>query len=342
MAEESWEEEFDPDMDAETFILQYELDDHAAAALRSSPEEAVRSVISQGPPSGHNNSALIMSRLRQVNEGTDQDWDTFISMVDDKAKEVFLAQSEEVMQAVMEQGPLVGTNPSAILMARIRKAGGTQQGSCRRVAKRSNLPTVSATAAGQGVVRGGRQPHGSALQGLGQALCKLSSDMWNFDVPAATLVATFKNVLKSRVAAVAAAQMTTVAAVLPVSDEWPEWPEASAEDISSEPRKKKARQAGSVAATGHQQAMDIQISDDDREQRREAVLAEVVRMVKEAGGSMPLQDIGSPQLTELRKGAVANISKFLSSRPDMVKVSNEGNGRSPTVSLAASGPMWLY
>jgi len=336
MAEEAWEEEFDPDMDAETFILQYELDDDAAAALRSSPEEAVRSVISQGPPSGHNNSALIMSRLRQVNEGTDQDWDTFISMVDDKAKEVFLAQSEEVMQAVMEQGPLVGTNPSAILMGRIRKAGGTRQGSCSRVAKRSHLPTVSATAAGQGVVRGGRQPQVSALQGLGQSLCKLSSDMWNFDVPAVTLVATFKHVLKTREAAIAAAPMRTVAAALPVSDEWPEWPEASAEDVSSEPRKKKARQSGSVAATGYQQAMDIRISDDDREQRREAVLAEVVRMVQEAGGSMPLQDIGSPRLTELRKGAVANFSKFLSSRPDMLKVSNEGNGKSPTVSLPAS------
>jgi len=82
--------------------------------------------------------------------------------------------------------------------------------------------------------------------------------------------------------------------------------------------------------------MDIQISDDDREQRREAVLAEVVRMVQEAGGSMPLQDIGSPRLTELRKGAVANFSKFLSSSPDMVNVSNEGNGKSPTVSLPAS------
>merc|ERR1712129_67669 len=238
-------------------------------------------------------------------------------------------------------GPLFGSNPSAILMARIRKAGGTL-GSGRRVAK-STMPTVLTNASSQGVVRGGRQPHaqarvasnsagpqGSALQGLGLSLCKLNSDMWNFDVPGATLVAAFKDVVKTREAAVAAPQMTTVAAVPIVSDEWPEWSTASAEDISSEPKKKKTKQEGSAAATGHQQVMDIQFSSDDRDQRREAVLAEVVRMVQEAGGSMPLQDIGSPQLTELHKGAVANLSKFLSSRQDMVMVSNDGDGRSPT------------
>merc|ERR1712129_534365 len=160
-------------------------------------------------------------------------------------------------------GPLFGSNPSAILMARIRKAGGTL-GSGRRVAK-STMPTVLTNASSQGVVRGGRQPHaqarvasnsagpqGSALQGLGLSLCKLNSDMWNFDVPGATLVAAFKDVLKTREAAVAAAQRTTVPAVPTVSDEWPEWPAASAEDISPEPKKKKTKQAGSAAATGHQ------------------------------------------------------------------------------------------
>mmetsp|Transcript_93791 Transcript_93791/g.186024 ORF Transcript_93791/g.186024 Transcript_93791/m.186024 type:complete len:244 (+) Transcript_93791:71-802(+) len=236
MAGEAWEDEFDPEMDAETFILQYELDDRAAASLRSSPEEVVRGVISEGPPTGENPSAQIMARVRQMSEDTAQDWDTFISVVDDRAKEVFAAQSQELIQAVMEEGPLNGSNPSAILMARIRKAGGTQN-SGRRVAK-SKVPNGSA----QTVVRGGRQPHvkagqassssesQSGLHGLGLALCKLNNDMWNFDVPAATVIATFKNVLKKREATVAAAQATPAQ-----SGEWPEW----AED---EPRKKKAKQ----------------------------------------------------------------------------------------------------
>lgn len=363
MAEEVWEEEFDYEMDAETFILQYELDEDAAAALRSSPEEVVQSVISQGPPTGENPSALVMGRLRQVSADSVQDFDTFISMVDQKAKEAFAAQSEELIQAVMEEGPLIGVNPSAILMARIRKAGGTLVPG-RRVAK-SNVNNGLAKALGGGVVRGGRQPRAQAteasnfavpqnlaLQGLGVSLCKLNSDMWNFDVPGAMLIATFKNVLKTREGAVAGVRKTHVAAVpaavaavrdshmavLPtVSEEWPEWPEASAEDTSSEPKKKKARQAGHAAVTSHQQAMDVSLSEEDREQRREAVLAEVVQMLQDAGGSMRLQDIGSKHLTDLRKGAVANLSKFLSSRPDMVTLSNEDNGGKlgPTVSLAA-------
>jgi len=351
MAGEAWEDEFDPEMDAETFILQFELDDDAAAAMRSSPEEVVRSVISQGPPSGDNPSALIMARIRQVSEDTAQDWDTFISMVDEKAKEVFSVQSEEIVQAVMEQGPLFGSNPSAILMARIRKAGGSTVGGGRRVAK-PKVPNGLVKTSGNAGAWGGRQQYDQAggtsnsLQGLGLSLCKLNGDMWNFDVPAATLIATFKNVLKTRETAVVtargtpvaavAAPKTPVAAVPTLSDEWPEGPAASAEDMSFEPKRKKARKAGDAAVTSHQQAMDVPLSEEDRERRREAVLAEVVQMLQGAGGSMLLQDVGSKHLTDLRKGAVANLSKFLSSRSDMVTIENDGDSkRGPTVSLVA-------
>merc|ERR1712032_340196 len=130
------------------------------------------------------------------------------------------------------------------------------------------------------------------------------------------------------------APKTLVAAVptLPtLSDEWPEEPAASAEDMSFEPKRKKARKAGDASVTSHQQAMDVPLSEEDRERRREAVLAEVVQMLQGAGGSMPLQDVGSKHLTDLRKGAVGNLSKFLSSRSDMVTIENDGDSkRGPT------------
>merc|ERR1740123_1664429 len=118
------EEEYNwwDEMDTETFIEQWNLDERAAAALRASSEEAVRSIISQGPILGDNPSAIVISRLRQVGGDSEQDWDTFVSMIDAKAKDTFSAQSEEVIQAVMAEGPLVGSNPSAILIGRIRKA----------------------------------------------------------------------------------------------------------------------------------------------------------------------------------------------------------------------------
>jgi len=363
MADEGCENEFDPEMDVETFIWQYELDENAAAALRSSPEDVVKSVISQGPPTGTNPSALIMARLREVSAETTQDWDSFISVVDERAKELFCAQSEELQQTVMAEGPLFGSNPSAILMARIRKAGGTTRGG-GSVAK-VKAPTSL------GVQRGGRQlqastcagfakssGQGLALQNLGLSLCKLNGDMWNFDVPAETLLATFKSALKAREtavatfnsvpktrkAAVASVGKPPVAAVSAVSEEcsaeWPEeeWPEEEwpVGNVSLEPVKKKARQAGGVSLVSKQQMSDGLLSEDDKEQRREAVLAEVVQMLTDAGGSMLLQDIGSKHLTDLRKGAVANLSKFLSSRPDMVTVVANDGDRCPTVSLATA------
>lgn len=353
------EYEFDAEIDVETFILEYELDENAAAALRSSPDDVVASVISQGPPSGNNPSALIMSRLRQVSADTAQDCDSFASMVDERAKELFYAQSEEIMQTVMAEGPLFGSNPSAILMARIRKAGGSMG------AKAKPQGGSLAKTSGAGGLRGGRQSHvqasatsaapqGLAMQNLGVSLCKLNSDMWNFDVPAEALAATFKSLIKARATAVATfksapktreaagarVRKPAVPAVSAVSEEWveeltgewpeeewpeEEWPEG---DVSLEPKKKKAKQAGGASHA------DAPLSEDDREQRREAVLAEVVRMLTDAGGSMLMQDIGSKELTDLRKGAVANLSKFLSSRPDVVTVTNDGE-RCPTVSLVA-------
>lgn len=57
-------------------------------------------------------------------------------------------------------------------------------------------------------------------------------------------------------------------------------------------------------------------------------------MLEEAGGTMPLQNLGSKELTDLRKGAVGNLGKFLSSRPEAVTVEASGPNNMMMVSLA--------
>merc|ERR1712150_238339 len=95
-----------------------------------------------------------------------------------------------------------------------------------------------------------------------------------------------------------------------------DWPEQDLpEDDSAkqvEPPKKKAKLAAGAAGVAMPQAREL--PEDMRAQRQEEVLQEVLRLLQEAGGTMPLQNLGSKELTDLRKGAVANLGKFLSSR----------------------------
>merc|ERR1712007_153372 len=159
-----------------------------------------------------------------------------------------------------------------------------------------------------GMPNSATMPQGDALQSLAAVLCKLNSDVWNFDVPPKDVLATFKEALAARESALA-----TV-----VGDNQP---------TDFEPRRKKQRQLG-----GDQ----LQPPEDHR---RELVLQEVVRILEANGGALSLHKIGTKSLSDLRKGVVGNLRSFLMSRPDvfaMTEQESEGNGSSPLVSLVGA------
>lgn len=352
--EEEWEW---GEHDVESFIAEYEPDEDAANCLRTQSAEIVQSVLSEGPLMGTNPSAILMSRIRTALSAAATDWQSFLSVVDEQARELFMAQGQEVMDAVMEEGSLVGNNPSAILMGRIRKAkqalgaGGGKAGTSKTTdaghAKRRLAGAAGggrAAAAGGGRVAGSTNfvspgvvsqpkaqqkaqvrasdlswPQGEALQHLASQLCQTNSAFWDFDVSQEDLIVKFKEALKARrIAAKAVAEV-------PVQEEWPEeWAEEQPADGAAEgaepPTKKARRAAGDGAAAPP--ARDL--SKDQIELRREDVLKEVLRLLNDAGGSTPLQSLGSKELGELRKGAVGNLAKFLASRPEVTTDSSSG------------------
>jgi len=353
-AEWDWEEE--EEGDAESFIAEYELDEAAAHALRAQCSEVVKNVISQGPLVGNNPSAILMSRIRQATSCAATDWESFLEVVDESAREQFLALDRQVMDAVMEEGPLNGNNPSAILVGRIRKARQSLDANGSKTVDASKRATdadiasrrrasalgggpASRGAAQQQVVRrqaqqqapqkrqvresGQSWPQGQALQHLASLLCHVNSAMWDLDVPHEDVVATVKEALKARKAAVAAV----------AEAEWPEeaWPEDdSAKQV--EPPKKKAKSTTSNGGGAMPQAREL--PKDERELRQVEVLQEVLRLLQKAGGTMALQNLGSKELTDLRKGAVGNLGKFLSSCPEAVTMEASGPNKMMMVSLA--------
>jgi len=320
--EEEWEMHT---MDLETLIASYGIDDSAAQALRSCSEDALGRIMAKGPLTGDNPSALIMSRIRDEADGAAEDPEAFIAMLDDQAKKVWHQQPEGVKQLIMEEGALLGYNPSAILMGRLRKAKDKFKASGGAAAAvRAPQPGVkvvvkpkkgSARKAAAGAAEDGSGLTGSAaLHCLGVQLGQWNSACWDFDVPRADLMASVKAILDTRDAAAAAA--------------YEQWPAAD------EPQRKRARQA---PAGGDRAGQDL-LTDAEKEQQRDALLSEVIRMLGDNGGEMLLQDIGSKHLTDLRTGAIGSktsLSKFLATRPDVVRITSpaDGSSASPTVTL---------
>lgn len=331
MAQEE-EEDWDDGMDCETFIESQGIDDDAANALRSCSKELFGRIVAQGPLTGENPSALVMARIRDEGNQGVEDPEEFLAAVDDRAREVFIELHEDVRRIIMDDGPLIGHNPSAILMGRCRKAkdaskkpvgagsgraaerAAAQQPGVKVVVKKKAARAAQSAAVGAAGAESGRAG-GAALHCLGTELCQLNAAFWDFDVSRADVMASMTAILDTREAA--AAEATTA---------WEEWPAAR------EPPKKRMRQSPAAAYGSEQRSQDAPTSDADQEGKREAVLAEVLRMLEEAGGHMTLQDMGSKHLTDLRKGAVANLSKFLSSRPDLLELTSSFTG-SPLVRL---------
>eukprot|EP00927_Polykrikos_kofoidii_P023395 TRINITY_DN21582_c0_g1_i2.p1 TRINITY_DN21582_c0_g1~~TRINITY_DN21582_c0_g1_i2.p1 ORF type:complete len:407 (+),score=78.25 TRINITY_DN21582_c0_g1_i2:79-1221(+) len=152
--------EWHADMDVESFILGEWVDEDAANALRAQSPEIAAAVIALGPLQGENPSALIMSRIKEcINKEYDgTDIDGFLALVDDRARQCLTDCSQAVIDHVMEQGPLNGANPSAILMARLRT-------SKRVVKEMGGLISAGGHGGGSGGKGGGGGGSGGIMRG---------------------------------------------------------------------------------------------------------------------------------------------------------------------------------
>lgn len=147
--------------DVHSFASENGVDSKCMDALLSATPECQEYVISRGPASGRNPSAMIMGRIKKWEDehegaaqvsnhqassydeadegGLVQQVEDFIveSLVDEKCADTLRQQTYEVQAAVLNQGPVEGRNPSAMVMGRIATAarvgvagggGGQRQG----------------------------------------------------------------------------------------------------------------------------------------------------------------------------------------------------------------------
>eukprot|EP00930_Biecheleria_cincta_P039238 TRINITY_DN26997_c0_g1_i1.p1 TRINITY_DN26997_c0_g1~~TRINITY_DN26997_c0_g1_i1.p1 ORF type:complete len:772 (-),score=139.95 TRINITY_DN26997_c0_g1_i1:156-2471(-) len=150
-AQDSSQNEVDG-QELENFIVDCELDERAAEALRTASPHAQRAVMDRGPlTSARNPSGALMARLRDAQSGKGQQresWqpeyssgyqapaqqdggvdegelENFLAEcnVDERAAEAVRTAEPHVQRAVIDRGPLTGArNPSGALMARLRDA----------------------------------------------------------------------------------------------------------------------------------------------------------------------------------------------------------------------------
>lgn len=129
----------------EAFIRDNQVDAFAASTLRGLPQPILRDVLAEGSITGTNTSAVLMGRIRTVERkhaaakslgGADRSLGggdcekaedvvtQFIAdnSIDAGAEEAFRSLDPELQKQVIEEGPLRGTtNPSAVMMSRIRR-----------------------------------------------------------------------------------------------------------------------------------------------------------------------------------------------------------------------------
>merc|ERR1711871_583263 len=93
-----------------------------------SPPEIVDYVISQGPCTGRNPSAMVMGRIKKAQQevsasGLEMEVQQFIADngLDDKVAEQLMSCSPDCQVAVLNHGPATGRNPSAMVVGRIKK-----------------------------------------------------------------------------------------------------------------------------------------------------------------------------------------------------------------------------
>lgn len=112
----------------ERFLTQNCVDVSAGQALRSAPPEVQRQVLTDKPLQGcHNPSAVLMANIRRAMsadiQGNGSDaiahW-AQQNNLDRNAEASLRSLPPDFQSKVMEMGPVLGTNPSAILMGRIR------------------------------------------------------------------------------------------------------------------------------------------------------------------------------------------------------------------------------
>jgi hypothetical protein len=112
-------------MDPEhAFCTENGVDDRATGSFFEAPVHIRHAVMAEGPLSGRNPSAVLLSRLRRAEASGPDPISVFImeNQLDQAAEQKLREQSGPVQQAVLDEGPLAGArNPSAVLAGRIRR-----------------------------------------------------------------------------------------------------------------------------------------------------------------------------------------------------------------------------
>mmetsp|Transcript_43472 Transcript_43472/g.81635 ORF Transcript_43472/g.81635 Transcript_43472/m.81635 type:complete len:499 (+) Transcript_43472:63-1559(+) len=123
------------------FVSENFLDFNAEQKLREQPRDIQKLVLEEGPLTGRNPSAVLSGRIRRIQEGggkggisrreefeaVDNGEDDALSQfirensLDANARQKLHDQTPDVQQLVIEEGPLTGRNPSAVLSGRIRR-----------------------------------------------------------------------------------------------------------------------------------------------------------------------------------------------------------------------------
>lgn len=135
----------------EAFIVDHGLDERVQEALREASEEEVRRILDSGPISARNPSAVVTSMLRRSREGSQRggggerrprlDLGTFIkeSGLDSTAEDALCSQTDDVIQAILEDGVMKGYNTSAMVMRKIRDL--SQGGAPRAAPQEARRPS---------------------------------------------------------------------------------------------------------------------------------------------------------------------------------------------------------
>jgi len=119
---------FDPGTPEAAFVQQNAFDSGALAAFKALREDIRRQVMAEGPVTGNNPSAMLVARIKKVESSLNAVPNNAVSVfcqenrLDLSAEHALRALTPEVASRVMSEGPLLGSNPSAVLMSRIHKA----------------------------------------------------------------------------------------------------------------------------------------------------------------------------------------------------------------------------
>jgi len=151
--------------DMERFIRDNQLDDYAEQALRDQKPGVLATVLAEGPITGESKSKILMGRIRRAQQlsrsgpgSTNSSGnfgmqggmmpygmpnvDLFIAdnQLDHLASREFLALTPQQQMVVISEGNITGSNKSAVMMGRIRRAQQGQGGGATNMPMTMGIP----------------------------------------------------------------------------------------------------------------------------------------------------------------------------------------------------------